>query len=648
MELIDIRIHGFRRFRDRTTMNVANKLVAVVGPNEAGKSSFLKALVRLNDKEPFEQSGPTIEISRGLELNGNHYVVEAVYLLESADSLAIAHIEGFKSCKRLTVFKAKSGSRSYKIEPRPMRSLTLRKGIATKLSKFLPLVLAEVESEEIVTEIDLVKEIPSVIESLMSEEESLPKKTIDSIKTLSETFLSSGLAAKIKRLDVFAKSLNTLAEQESTTPHQEAINILAERVPLFRLFGDAERTLQSEYSLVSVKSEVPTALANLVELAGLDLAKLITSAEQNDRGEVATILRDVNRRLAKEFNEAYSQSKAAVQFDVNTDSLFVLVDENPLENNRLVQFAERSDGLRQYVALISFLRQDQDERETILLIDEAETHLHYDAQADLVQMLAKQDLVKKVIYTTHSIGCLPEDLGMGVRLIERFDESKSKITNWFWLGDGDGFSPLLFGMGAQTLAFIPVRRAVITEGVSDMILLPSMFREVAKKTSLGFQVVPGLSEADDIGLISLERASKRTLFLTDSDGGGDAIRDKLLGKGFEEKRIFQLPKVDENPTMTEDFIHPDVYVSSVNELLERFYETDERFDAVNLPDTGRPTAIENWFEEKGLAIPSKRAIAYLVVENDKSPLRVDPAKRAALLDLVKRLTKAFDAEALDE
>jgi predicted ATP-dependent endonuclease of OLD family len=53
----------------------------------------------------------------------------------------------------------------------------------------------------------------------------------------------------------------------------------------------------------------------------------------------------------------------------------------------------------------------------ILLLDEIETHLHYDAQADLAQMLAKQEIVAKVIYTTHSMGCLPEDLGTGVRFI---------------------------------------------------------------------------------------------------------------------------------------------------------------------------------------------------------------------------------------
>lgn len=165
--------------------------------------------------------------------------------------------------------------------------------------------------------------------------------------------------------------------------------------------------------------------------------------------------------------------------------------------DRLVAIAERSDGLRQYVSLLAFATLEKTEQPPILLIDEAEAHLHYDAQADLVQMFARQELATKVIYTTHSVGCLPEDLGTGVRLVEMNSPTTSIIRNWFWETDEPGFSPLLFGIGAKALAFMPVRFALITEGATDIILLPTLFREATGKSSLGFQVVPGLSVADE-------------------------------------------------------------------------------------------------------------------------------------------------------
>ena len=74
---------------------------------------------------------------------------------------------------------------------------------------------------------------------------------------------------------------------------------------------------------------------------------------------------------------------------------------------RLIPIAERSAGLRQFVALLAFIEHEAADEDVILLVDEAEAHLHYDAQADLVRVFSKQTVADKIIYTTHSAGCLP-------------------------------------------------------------------------------------------------------------------------------------------------------------------------------------------------------------------------------------------------
>lgn len=85
----------------------------------------------------------------------------------------------------------------------------------------------------------------------------------------------------------------------------------------------------------------------------------------------------------------------------------------------------------------------------VLLIDEAETHLHFDAQADLVSVLLKSVDAEQVLYSTHSPGCLPSDLGTGIRLVTRDPEdAASLIKSDFWAGQEPGFAPLLFAMGA--------------------------------------------------------------------------------------------------------------------------------------------------------------------------------------------------------
>jgi predicted ATP-dependent endonuclease of OLD family len=66
MRLVWVSLHGYRRFAEESRVNVDLPIVAVVGPNEAGKSSLLQALGRLSDGEQFEAGGEGREFTRSL------------------------------------------------------------------------------------------------------------------------------------------------------------------------------------------------------------------------------------------------------------------------------------------------------------------------------------------------------------------------------------------------------------------------------------------------------------------------------------------------------------------------------------------------------------------------------------------------------
>ena len=55
MWLVAVEVDGFRRFASKTRLEVDGALTALVGANEAGKTSLLEAMRRLDDHEPIRK-----------------------------------------------------------------------------------------------------------------------------------------------------------------------------------------------------------------------------------------------------------------------------------------------------------------------------------------------------------------------------------------------------------------------------------------------------------------------------------------------------------------------------------------------------------------------------------------------------------------
>jgi len=89
MRLVAVSFGGYKRFSrsSGTRLNADGKVIAIVGPNEAGKTSILDGLLALND----ESAIPSIDLTRG-ESRQPQPLIEARYWLDEDDLDAIAYL----------------------------------------------------------------------------------------------------------------------------------------------------------------------------------------------------------------------------------------------------------------------------------------------------------------------------------------------------------------------------------------------------------------------------------------------------------------------------------------------------------------------------------------------------------------------------
>ena len=215
--------------------------------------------------------------------------------------------------------------------------------------------------------------------------------------------------------------------------------ILLDLRPRFLWFDEEWRSLESEFDVIETAPRPATSA--LLGLVHFDLQEL-RRAVGNDAARVAELVEAANASFEALFTGRWRQANVRVYLHVDGAVLHIFARN---AGGRLIPIAERSAGLRQFVALLAFIEHEAAGEDVILLVDEAEAHLHYDAQADLVRVFSQQTVADKIIYTTHSAGCLPSDLGTGVRVIEPVgpddkppeDWERSRVRNWFWVPSPD-------------------------------------------------------------------------------------------------------------------------------------------------------------------------------------------------------------------
>ena len=122
-------------------------------------------------------------------------------------------------------------------------------------------------------------------------------------------------------------------------------------------------------------------------------------------GKVDIRLDEANARLQRKFAELWGETKPYPRIGINNNRIHISVrdPENPDQDGLGAE--QRSAGMIRMFAIIAFagLAETAGKR-AVILADEIEQHLHYDAQVELLEWLERGALKAQIIISSHSIG----------------------------------------------------------------------------------------------------------------------------------------------------------------------------------------------------------------------------------------------------
>jgi energy-coupling factor transporter ATP-binding protein EcfA2 len=406
MRLKRVTVQLFRNFVDAQTFDVESDVTVLVGKNESGKTTILKALHRLN---PANLTDTTFALTteyprwrlapdrRVADLDGKE-PISAVFELTDDDCEALAEALPAPLPKGTTCTVSRTYDGRLIVTPRAELTAIFRKAAKA----------ADLTTDDLKP---LLK--AGTIKEAAKQARETAKELADNADT----------ALRAKALTAFASTASKyMFLRVSGNLEQEALDALAARVPRFFYFSDYDR-LPGECDLTLLAEKIAngdslTAQENtvvaLLAYAGEAPQDFLDDNYDSRKAELQAASLDLSRHAFKYWTQ---NTDLSVVFD--TDNVSVGQDPNggPMMHRFLkielrdarhgdveTNFATRSAGFQWFFSFFAAFSAYQESTDSIVvLLDEPGTSLHGEAQRDFVRFVgAELAESKQTIYTTHS------------------------------------------------------------------------------------------------------------------------------------------------------------------------------------------------------------------------------------------------------
>ncbi len=471
MQLKRARVTKYRSIEDSGWVEFRD-VVALVGKNESGKTTFLHALEKLNPAEGTHGDfNPVMDYPRReyAKYKKTHEsapatVVEAEFEISDAE---VAQIEkalgaGVLRSRQVTASKNYKNARTWTVEVdegAAIRHLAAGAGLPAEVDELVRTsanIVALIKAlEALADKAPSTTTFLTTLKAKFTEEKGLVWVVINSYLVK--------LAPRFVYFDDYSVmrgtiNLQTFAEKKNANPSTLDD---ADRTFL-ALLGLADSTLDdfvANQNYESLKAQLEAASTSITD----DVFKYWTQ----------------NKQLQVEFDVAAGTKAEPAPFNSGTN-LHVRIKN---ERHRVtVPFDERSRGFVWFFSFFAYFSQlDGKPGSVVLLLDEPGLSLHAKAQEDFLRFIDERLAPDyQVVYTTHSNFMIAPDKLDRVWTVQDVDGQGTVISNDVLKNDKDTIFPLQAALGynmAQTL-FVGVNNLLV-EGPSDLLYLTLLGRVVS-------------------------------------------------------------------------------------------------------------------------------------------------------------------------
>lgn len=546
MNLTGYRIQMYRSILDSGWIDVT-PLTVIVGKNESGKTSLLKALHKFNPFQP-EPYLMAQEWPRGhrKERSDTQVVCTTRFELGIDEIQELSTLSDRQITNKMIEVTRDYAGRLEVVFPDGLFPDKLHPNDIDAICATLPQFQEPVGDAFRIQ----VKECQEEAKRFAHEGRF---EDLSKLRTLHETKLRAAFSQAANQphqqnennyVSQYIAKLQEISSKLSAAPSMQknAHEYVVKNLPTFVYMADY-RAFTGSALLDQVKqrkdqnklSEEDKTLLTIMDLSGLNLEDEYKKATSADREQRQYDLDDAAKTLTREIADRWRQKKYEVEFRADGHHFFTMVQDDP--NVGLIRLEERSKGFQWFFSFDLMLMYESKGtfKNCVILLDEPGLHLHPDAQRDLLVRMENYAKGNTLIYSTHLPFMIDLRKPERIRVLSE-TSAGTKVTDDLMQTQPESKFTLQAALGMSgSTSYLMAQRNLVVEGVDDFWIITELSNLLIRAGLDGLPddvyitAAGGASEAAYIATLMIGQKLD-VVVLLDSDKAGDEAKDSLVKK----------------------------------------------------------------------------------------------------------------------